>query len=122
MTRRGARGMSASENLRSSSGIVGEGDDVGELLAGEVELLAEQRLLHHDHGLGASPHARDEVERIDLARRGRDVERRRARATDVVAGVAGHSAFEREQRARAPHQHRPSPVVSPVRVPYYGSN
>jgi hypothetical protein len=81
--------------------VLDEGEDVGELLTGEVDLLADQRLLHEDHGLGSAPHAGDEVERIDLARRELDVKRPRGGTAGLVDRVAGDAGLAHEQRPPA---------------------
>jgi len=77
--------------------VVHERDDVGELLAGEVDLLAERFLLRGNHRWRVVPHHGGEVEWIDEPHVPVRIHWRRVMSADAIDRVARNTSLTYEE-------------------------
>lgn len=84
--------------------MVREGHYIGQVLPGELDLMADFMLLHGDHRHGPPPHLAKELEGIHHRLHRRRAQLGRVGAADAVDRVARHAALAGEQ------------VLTPVRI------
>ena len=77
--------------------VMDEGDDVRQLVTGEVDLLAHGPLLGGNHSRGVVPQTGGEVEGIDQPHLPVRVHGRRVMAAHAVDGMAGDTPLAHEQ-------------------------
>ena len=96
--------------------VVHEGDDVGQLVAGEQDLLAQRLLLGVDHGRRHAPHLGGELEGVHHRLHGVGVQVGGVVAAHPVDRVTGDAALADEQPAPARRVHARHAQVRHVRT------